>query len=77
MTIRFDGGRLLADSPTIHIHRAYRVTDAVGPVFNLVTTDDAGNALVSACQFGLDGNEILFRGQTEPWIGTGSLRRQM
>jgi hypothetical protein len=75
MVVRFENGRLLADSPTIHLNRAYTVNNVAGNLFRLVTTDDAGVALQSSCQISEDGMTILFRGDTAPWRGEGVLRR--
>lgn len=75
MTVRFEGGRVLADSPTIHVNRAFKITEAAGPDFKLVAIDDSGNQATSSCQFNDDGSQIVFHGETEPWRGTGSLRR--
>jgi hypothetical protein len=73
--VRFEGGRILADSPTIHVNRAFKITEAAGPDFKLVAVDDSGNQATSGCQFSDDGSQIVFHGETEPWRGTGTLRR--
>ena len=75
MTVRFEGGRLLADSPTIHINRAYKITDSAGPNFKFVATDESGSQATSACQFSDDNTTILFHSETEPRRGNGSLKR--
>jgi hypothetical protein len=75
MVVRFENGRLLADSPTIHLSRAYTINNVAGNLFRLVATDDAGVALQSSCQISEDGGTILFRGDTAPWRGEGVLRR--
>jgi hypothetical protein len=75
MTVTFNGGQLLADSPTIHVQRTYSVTDAAGPSFTLVATDQNGVALKSVGQLSDDGNRIDFRGESDPWRGTGQLVR--
>jgi hypothetical protein len=76
MVIRFDGGHILADSPTLHVDRAYQVTGAAGPIFKIVSPDVGGGTLTTSCEISDDGRQIQFRGETEPWIGTGLLRRQ-
>ncbi len=75
MTVRFEGGRVLADSQTIHVNRAFKITDSAGPNFKFVATDESGNQSTSACQFTDDNATILFHSETEPWRGTGSLKR--
>ncbi len=75
MVVRFENGRLLADSPTIHLNRAFTINNIAGNLFRVVTTDDAGVALQSSCQFSDDGSQIFFRGDTAPWRGNGTLRR--
>ena len=75
MVVRFENGRVLADSPTIHLNRAFTINNVAGNLFRLVTTDDAGVALQSSCQISEDGATILFRGDTAPWRGEGVLRR--
>ena len=74
MTIRFDGRRLLLDSPSIHMNRGYLITRAAGPRFDLVSPDDAGVAIVSSCQF-LAPDRVVFEGKTSPWRGTGTLQK--
>jgi hypothetical protein len=73
MTVHFGQGRLRADSPTIHIDRAYQVADASGPQVVIVTTDDMGGTLRSTAQFSDDGATVYFHGETEPWRGNGTL----
>ena len=75
MTIRFAQGRVHADSPTIHIDRAYQVVDASGPQFVIVATDESGGTLRTSAQLSDDGATLSFRGETEPWRGSGTLVR--
>jgi hypothetical protein len=76
MTIVFANGRLHADSPTVHIDRAYAVVQATGPQFVVVTTDELGGTLRTSGQFSDDGSALYFRGEIEPWRGNGELRRR-
>ncbi len=75
MTIRFGQGRVHADSPTVHVDRAYQVVDAAGPQFVVVTTDEIGGTLRTSAQLSDDGTTLSFRGETEPWRGSGTLVR--
>jgi hypothetical protein len=76
MTITFANGRLHAESPTARVDRAYAIVQATGPTFVLVTTDELGGTLRSSGQFSDDGTTLSFRGETEPWRGSGELRRR-
>ena len=73
MTVHFGQGRLHADSPTIHIDRAYQVVDAAGPQFVVVVTDDLGGTLRTSARLSDDGATLYFHGETEPWRGNGTL----
>jgi hypothetical protein len=75
MVIRFENGRLLADSPTIHLNRSYEITEVAGKSFKMTSRDDAGVAIVSSCQFSDDGTQVFFRGDTAPWRGIGTIRQ--
>lgn len=75
MVVRFDGGHLRADSSTIHVDRPYQLVDAAGPYFKLISPDYGGGSLTSSCEMSEDGTRITFHGETEPWIGTGTLVR--
>jgi hypothetical protein len=75
MTVRFANGRILADSPTLHVERAYAVTDAAGSQFTLVATDQNGVSLKTVAQLSDDGSRVDFKGETDPWRGTGQLVR--
>ncbi len=74
MTIRFAQGHVHADSPTIHIDRAYQIVEA-GAQFVVVATDETGGTLRTTAQFSNDGQTIYFHGETEPWRGNGTLVR--
>ena len=75
MSIRFQSGRLLADSPSLHVARTYQITDAAGPRFTLVALDDNGVPIRSTAEISEDGGTIRFRGLSEPWLGAGVLRK--
>jgi hypothetical protein len=75
MLIHFKDGRLLADSGTMHVNRAYVISNAVGSQFTLVTTDDSGTSLRTNAQIAADGNSVDFRGTSDPWRGEGKLRK--
>lgn len=75
MSVRFENGQLLADSPTFHIRRSYVIDGAGGNLFKLIATDENGVTLTSSCQISDDGSKVFFHGETEPWRGMGTLSR--
>ena len=76
MQVRFDNGRLQADSPTFHVNRALQVSDVAGNLFKITATDENGVTLTSSCELSEDGSTLTFRGETEPWRGLGTLKRE-
>jgi hypothetical protein len=75
MTVRFDSGRLMADSPTFHFVRTIQIDGAGGNLFKLIATDENGVSLTSSCELSDDGTKLYFHGETEPWRGMGTLSR--
>ena len=75
MTVRFDNGRMMADSPSFHFVRTFQIAGAGGNLFKLIATDEDGVSLTSSCQLSDDGRKIYFHGETEPWRGMGTLSR--
>ena len=77
MIVRFDGRVMSARSPTIQIARPYSIENAAGLAFDLVAPDPQGSGPMSSrCQMSADGMQIAFRAQSDPWPGTGLLRRE-
>lgn len=74
MTVRFDGQHMTGTSPTIHLQRTYRVTQATASHFTLVATDDLGVATEIVAEF-QGPNQIAFRSKGTPWAGNGVLIR--
>ncbi|AUX23930.1 hypothetical protein SOCEGT47_044600 [Sorangium cellulosum] len=74
LVIRFDGRRILADSPGLHVDRAYEIREPAWDRFELVSYDEAGVAYEAICQFSGDG-ELIVHAQTPPWKGVATLRR--
>jgi len=74
MVVRFEGDHLIAESPTFHWDRPYVLSDVADPMFKLTTT--GGEPYTSSGQFDVDGRRIFFRGESEPWRGSGTLQRQ-
>jgi hypothetical protein len=75
MIVRFEQGRLYADSPTFHTTRAYRIVDAAGPLFAVESPDVGGVVLRTSAAISDDSQRITFQGNTEPWRGSGTLVR--
>jgi hypothetical protein len=73
--VRFERGHLYSDSPTFHVVRTYRVTEAAGPLFTVESPDVGGAVFTSSGAFSEDSQRITFRGNTDPWRGTGTLVR--
>jgi hypothetical protein len=73
MTITFDGNRMLAEGPGINVTRKYRIREAYGDHFRAEVSDEFGVAYDSSNDF--TGNLLQLRALTDPWRGTGTLRR--
>jgi hypothetical protein len=74
LIVRFDGQRLVADSPGLHVDRAYRIHEASGDRFKLTSFDEQGVAYETECFFvGRDALEI--RSMTSPWRGIATIAR--
>jgi hypothetical protein len=77
MIVRFDGQTLSAQSPTLQVTRPYRIENASGPIFDLVSPDfQGGGELRSHCLLSDDGRRIDCHAQTDPWTGTAVIERQ-
>jgi hypothetical protein len=75
LIVRFERGRLLADSPTFHAARAYRIVEAAGPLFTLESPDVGNAVLTTKATISEDGQHIAFQANTDPWRGSGDLVR--
>ena len=74
MVIRFEGGRIKAESPGIHFDRRYEVREVKGDRFTLISYEDGGIPYASVCEFGPNETLIVYS-QDAPWKGVGTLRR--
>lgn len=74
LIIRFDGRRIIADSPGLHVDRAYEIRDPAWDRFKLVSYDEAGVAYEALCRFSGE-DELIVHAQTPPWKGVATLRR--
>jgi hypothetical protein len=77
MVVRFEGGTLNAQSPTLQLARPYTLENVAGATFTLASPDIQGGGIVrSRCEVSEDGRHITFRSETDPWTGTGALERE-
>ena len=76
MIVRFDRGHLYADSPTFHVARPYQIVDAAGPYFTVQSPDVGTAVFATKASLSDDNQRISFRGDTDPWRGSGSLLRE-
>lgn len=74
LVIRLDGKRLVADSPGLHMDRAYQVRGAEGDRFKVVVVDEQGVPYESACNFLAEGL-VEAQVQSDPWRGVATLRK--
>jgi len=74
LVIRFDGRRLTADSPGIHVDRAYEIRDPQGDRFKIIAYDETGVPYESVCELSGTG-ELVVYATTPPWRGVATLRR--
>ncbi|WP_437662361.1 hypothetical protein [Sorangium sp. So ce1182] len=74
LVIRFDGDRILADSPGVHVDRAYEIREPAWNRFKLISYDEAGVAYEAVCEFSGE-KELIVYAQTPPWKGVATLRR--
>jgi hypothetical protein len=74
LAITLDGKRLVADSPGLHIDRAYQVKEAEGDRFKVVVWDDQGVPVESSCNF-LQSGQVEASVRSDPWRGTATLRK--
>ncbi len=74
LVIRFDGRRVKADSPGVHVDRAYSISRPQGDRFTLVAYDESGVPYEAVCE--LSGSEdVVIHAQTPPWKGVATIRR--
>jgi hypothetical protein len=74
LVLRFDGKRIIADSPGVHVDRAYEIREPKGDRFKLVSLDEAGVPYESVCEFA-GSDQVLVYSQTPPWKGVATIRR--
>ncbi|KYF59504.1 hypothetical protein BE08_15620 [Sorangium cellulosum] len=74
LVIRFDGQRIVADSPGLHVDRAYEIREPAWDRFKIISYDEAGLAYEAVCEFSGE-KELIVYAQTPPWKGVATLRR--
>jgi hypothetical protein len=73
MTIQFDGLNMQAEGPGINVHRKYKISEAYADHFRAQIYDEFGVSYDSSNDF--RGDLLELRALTNPWRGTGTLRR--
>jgi len=74
LVVRLDGKRLVADSPGIHVERAYQISEVKGDQFKLTSFDQNGVPYESTCSFQIDGR-LQVHSTTDPWRGMAMVSR--
>ncbi|MDP9151266.1 MAG: hypothetical protein M3O36_15170 [Myxococcota bacterium] len=75
MIVRFERGHLYADSPAFHVTRPYQIVDVAGPYFTVQSPDVGTAVFATKATLSDDDQRISFRGDTDPWRGSGTLVR--
>ena len=76
LTIRFEGGRIKAESPGIHFDRRYEVREVNGDRFKLISYEEGGIPYESVCEFG-ENETLIIYSQTSPWKGVATIHRAL
>jgi hypothetical protein len=74
LTVRLENGRLLADSPGVHLSRSYRLHDGYGDQFKLTSFDDQGVAYDAVCTF-VRPDVLEVNSWTDPWRGVATFQK--
>jgi hypothetical protein len=74
LTVRLERGHFVADSPGVHLSRAYRVTEANGDRFKLTSFDEQGVPYDAECTF-LQPDVLQVSSWTDPWRGVATFQR--
>lgn len=74
LTVRFDRGRFVAQSPGVHVDRSYRITQADGDRFKMTSYDEQGVPYEAVCIF-VRPDTLEVTSWTEPWRGVATLQR--
>jgi hypothetical protein len=74
LTVRLERGRFVADSPGVHLSRAYRLHDAYGDRFKLTSFDEQGVPYDAECTF-LQPDVLQVNSWTDPWRGVATFQR--
>ena len=77
MVVTFDGTMMHLQSPSLSLVRPYKIKNATGYGFDMVSPDPGGaGGLWSHCDLTQDGRHLTFLAKTNPWNGTGALDRE-
>jgi hypothetical protein len=75
LTVRLERGRMIAESPGLHVDRAYRLHDVAGEQFKITSFDEQGVPYEAVCTF-LRPDLIEVSSWTDPWRGVATLQKE-
>lgn len=74
LTVRLERGRMIAESPGVHVDRAYRLHDVTGDQFKMTVYDEQGVPYEAVCTFTRPG-VLEVSSWTDPWRGVATFQR--
>ena len=74
LMVRLERGRLLADSPGVHLSRSYRLRDGYGDQFKLTSFDEQGVAYDAVGTF-VRPDVLEVNSWTDPWRGVATFQK--
>jgi hypothetical protein len=74
LVVRFDRGRMVGESPGVHVDRAYRISEADLMRFKITAYDEQGVPYDAVCTFA-QPDVLEVNSWSEPWRGVATLTR--
>jgi hypothetical protein len=75
LTVRLERGRMIAESPGVHLDRAYRLHDAAGEQFKITSLDEQGVPYEAGGTF-IRPDVLEVSSWTDPWRGVATFQRE-
>jgi hypothetical protein len=75
LTVRLSRGRMIAESPGVHLDRAYRLHDAAGEQFKITSFDEQGVPYEAGCTF-TRPDLLEVSSWTDPWRGVATFQKE-